>query len=139
MQNCEKVVPNTENTGANNSSVGMGVPCEFEQERKVYHTPDIRQVVQSRAKAARRTRSFHVAFLFFVQSCRACYFNLGNVQVRMRVFPHAALHHLSIVQLASAGVNLPEIYAGNPLSVPAVNSAKTSVGISLLRLAEAKL
>lgn len=38
----------------------------------------------------------------------------------------------NIVQLASAGVNLPEIYAANPLSVRTVDSAKTSAGIPLL-------
>jgi hypothetical protein len=45
----------------------------------------------------------------------------------------------NIVQLASAVVNLPEIYAGNPVSVHAVNPAKKSVGIPLLRLEQVKL
>jgi hypothetical protein len=45
----------------------------------------------------------------------------------------------NIVQLASAGVNFPEIYAGNPLVVHTVDSAKKSVGIPLLRLEDGKL
>jgi hypothetical protein len=45
----------------------------------------------------------------------------------------------NMMQLALAGVNLPEIYAGNPLGVHAVDSTKTSVGIPLLWLEDAKL
>jgi hypothetical protein len=44
----------------------------------------------------------------------------------------------NIVQLASAGVDFPAIHAGNPLSVHAVDSAKTSRGIPLLRLEDVK-
>jgi hypothetical protein len=45
----------------------------------------------------------------------------------------------NIVQLASAGVNLPKIYAGNPVRVHAVESAKKSVGTPLLRPKQVKL
>jgi hypothetical protein len=45
----------------------------------------------------------------------------------------------NIVKLASAGVNLPEIYAGHPPGIYAVDSAKKWVAIQLLLLEDAKL
>jgi hypothetical protein len=42
----------------------------------------------------------------------------------------AGLNTENIVQLASVALNLPEIYAGNSLSIHAVDSDKTSVGVS---------
>jgi hypothetical protein len=41
--------------------------------------------------------------------------------------------------VASVGVNFPEIFAGSPLSVHAVDSAKTPKVILLLRFEDAKL
>jgi hypothetical protein len=43
------------------------------------------------------------------------------------------------VQLASAVVNFPAVYAGNPPDFHAVDSAKTSMGIPLLRLEDAEI
>jgi hypothetical protein len=45
----------------------------------------------------------------------------------------------NIVQLASAGVNFPVIYAENPPGVHTVDSAKKSVSIPLLRLEDVNL
>jgi hypothetical protein len=45
----------------------------------------------------------------------------------------------NILQLASVGVNLAEIYAGNTLSARAADSVKTSGAIPLLQLQDAKL